>query len=183
MNEIAPRPSYWRPAAAVCFVAIVLSILALWFFTNDPTQFSAGEHGRQPEQYDSAASQSDSAVLEVKPATEATHITRLRKRIENLKSAQRTLAAERQSAEAALQQSERDITEIERFIAEIKARGEDPAEYADEGLAMFQPAFQAYQNAFDKLEKVESMEQAATAELAAAEDELTSELVSTDKRH
>lgn len=183
MNEIVPRPSYFWPAVAACLVAMATSILALWFFSNDPAQFSAGEHGTQPEQNDNAASKPDSAVLEAKPAVESAQITRLRKRIENLKSALRALTAERESAEAALQQSERDITELERFIDEIKARGEDPAEYADEGLAMFQPAFQAYQNAFDKLEMVESMEQTATEELAAAEDELRSMLVSTDEGH
>ena len=57
-------------------------------------------------------------------------------------------------------------------MQEIEARGEDPADYADEGLERFQPAFYAYQDAFERLELAETMRASARAELDQAEDRL-----------
>lgn len=74
----------------------------------------------------------------------------------------------REEAERVLDESERDVEKLEAFVAEIRARGEDPADYADEGLEQFQPAFMRYQNAFAVFEEAELVEQAAREALAEA---------------
>lgn len=74
----------------------------------------------------------------------------------------------REQAELVLDESERDVERLEAFVAEIRARGEDPADYADEGLEQFQPAFMRYQRAFAVFEEAELVEQAAREALAEA---------------
>ncbi|MEO0346069.1 MAG: hypothetical protein AAF229_07395 [Pseudomonadota bacterium] len=74
----------------------------------------------------------------------------------------------REEAERVLDDSERDVEKLEAFVAEIRARGEDPADYADEGLEQFQPAFMRYQRAFAVFEEAELVEQAAREALAEA---------------
>ncbi|MFT4825700.1 MAG: hypothetical protein ACJASY_003561 [Halioglobus sp.] len=103
---------------------------------------------------------------------ETSKVIKLRQRIGDLKVELKELVAERSSAEALMWQAERDIASLERFIEEIEERGEDPVDYADEGLALFRPASDAYQDASDKLELAATLEQAVTDELAAAEIEL-----------
>lgn len=80
--------------------------------------------------------------------------------------------AAREQAEANLEQSEVAVAELEKYVEAIEARGEDPADYADEGLAMFQPAFYEYEESFALLKKAESMEQSVREALAEAKDDL-----------
>ncbi|MEL7451650.1 MAG: hypothetical protein AAFN78_20750 [Pseudomonadota bacterium] len=74
----------------------------------------------------------------------------------------------RKEAERVLDESERDVEKLEAFVAEIRARGEDPADYAEEGLEQFQPAFMRYENAYAMFEEAELVEQAAREALAEA---------------
>ncbi|MEM7764901.1 MAG: hypothetical protein AAF290_12620 [Pseudomonadota bacterium] len=74
----------------------------------------------------------------------------------------------REQAEAALADSEQAVEELEAYVAEIEARGEDPADYAEEGMKRFQPAFFAYQDAISELEQAELIESEARKALAAA---------------
>lgn len=74
----------------------------------------------------------------------------------------------REQAEQQLDASERDVERLEAFVEEIRARGEDPADFADEGLEQFQPAFLRYEQAFAAFEEAERVEQLARARLAEA---------------
>ncbi len=96
----------------------------------------------------------------------------LRQAIADLELALTAAVEERKRAEAALEQSEQDVVELERFIEEIEERGEDPADYADEGLEKFRPAYIAFEEASSRLEQAEESEAAIRAELAAAEERL-----------
>ena len=113
---------------------------------------------------------------------ETNEVIKLRQRIGDLKVELKELIAERSSAEALLRRAERDIASLERFIEEIEERGEDPVDYADEGLALFRPASDAYQDASDKLELAATREQTATEELAAAEIELANSFFNSNTK-
>ena len=110
------------------------------------------------------------------PDFEASQVIKLRQRIDDLTVELEAVVDKRSSAEAMLQRAERDVAALERFIEEIEERGDDPVDYADEGLAMYRPAFDAYQEAADKLELAENKEQSTTKALAAAERELATML-------
>lgn len=99
---------------------------------------------------------------------DSNEIDTARQRIADATLALQAAIAQRKAAEADLQTAEQEVEALERWIAEIEARGEDPVDYADEGLAKLQPAFYAYEDAFDRLELAEAMEAAASSELAAA---------------
>lgn len=88
--------------------------------------------------------------------------------IAELEQALQLATERREQAEQVLDESERDVEQLEAFVAEIRARGEDPADYADEGLEQFQPAFMRYQRAFAVFEEAELVEQAARDALAEA---------------
>ena len=88
--------------------------------------------------------------------------------IAELEQALQLATERREQAEQVLDESERDVERLEAFVAEIRARGEDPADYADEGLEQFQPAFMRYQRAFAVFEEAELVEQAAQDALAEA---------------
>jgi hypothetical protein len=165
---------------AIGAASLLLIGVASWLLLGDEPQSTPESASAAAPGPGSAAAVSKPTIVDLEPADKPGDVAYLRKRIKNLQSTLRDVVTQRASAEADLQQAERDVTELERFIDEIKARGEDPADYADEGLAMFQPAFYAYQNAFDKLELAEAMEQAAAEELAAAEAELESTLAAAN---
>lgn len=95
-----------------------------------------------------------------------------RQAVRDLELALGAAVEERKRAEALLEQSEQAVEDLERFIERIEERGEDPADYAEEGLEMFQPAFYAYQEAFSRLEQAEASEAALREELAGAEARL-----------
>ncbi len=109
------------------------------------------------------------------PAT----ISAARQRVTNAELALQTAVAQRKAAEADINIAEREVEELERWVAEIEARGEDPVDYADEGLEKLQPAFFAYQDAAERLELAEAMEITATEELALANAALSAVLSST----
>ncbi len=127
------------------------------------------------QKYDREAQVQTTVEREVVRITPSS-IDAARQRVEEASLALQSIVAQRKSAEIEMQKAERKVEELERFIEDIEARGEDPVDYADEGLAKFQPAFYAYQQAFDQLELAETMEQAATKELAEAEAQLSQAL-------
>ncbi|MFK8048053.1 MAG: hypothetical protein AB8B81_06455 [Halioglobus sp.] len=96
----------------------------------------------------------------------------LQRRVDDLTVALEEVVAERSSAEILLQEAEQDIASLERFIEEIEERGEDPMDYAEEGLAMFHPAANAYQDALDQLQLAQSKEKSAAMALAGAKNKL-----------
>ena len=110
-------------------------------------------------------------VLSV-PRSDISQDVTLQRRVDDLTVALDEVVAERSSAEILLQQAERDIASLERFIEEIEERGEDPMDYAEQGLAMFHPAANAYQDALDQLQLAQSKEKNAAKELADAKNEL-----------
>ncbi len=105
-------------------------------------------------------------------------ISAARQRVANAQLALQTAVAQRKAAEADIKIAEREVEELERWIAEIEAQGEDPVDYADEGLEKLQPAFFAYEDAAERLELAEAMEITATEELALANAALSAMLAS-----
>jgi hypothetical protein len=73
------------------------------------------------------------------------------------------------AAEAEIEDREREVEELERFIADLEARGEDPARHAEEGLALFRPAYDGYERTVARIEAAQAELRAADDELAAAE--------------
>lgn len=155
---------------------IVVSLLVLgsvvWLLFNDGPSTSTPHSGTAVEQPSTLLPETE--IVEEKPAldVESTSLIEARQRVRNATLALQQAVAARKSAEAELQQTESSVEELESFIEAIEARGEDPVDYADEGLAMFQPAFNAYMDAFDRLELAETMEKAAADELVTAEQDL-----------
>jgi Rad3-related DNA helicase len=143
--------------------------LAWWWLNGERTTTSADSRG---EKIAIASGDSDSSAPGPAFKGETVDVSKLRRRVDDLKLALQSVVTERENLEGQLQQAEREVTRLERFVEEIEERGEDPVDYADQGLAMFQPAFDAYQSAFDRLELAESLEQTTAEELAAAEREL-----------
>ncbi|MEL7312547.1 MAG: hypothetical protein AAFN07_13630 [Pseudomonadota bacterium] len=88
--------------------------------------------------------------------------------VSNLEAALALAIERRVEAEQALDALEVEVDELEAFVDDIEARGEDPVDYADEGLAQFQPSFERYEAAFAALEEAEQVEQLARDALAEA---------------
>lgn len=141
---------------------LVVGSLSWWLLTDGSDGTQQNEEERRVE----------STVEDPDFRDDPSTIDKARQRVDDAALALQSAVAGRKSAEMEMQEAERSVEELERFIEEIEARGEDPADYADEGLAKFQPAFYAYQDAFDRLELAENMEQTAAKELAEAEDQL-----------
>ncbi|MDJ0748491.1 MAG: hypothetical protein QNJ11_03345 [Woeseiaceae bacterium] len=114
--------------------------------------------------------------------TEAAAILAARQRVADAELALEMAVAQRKAAEADIQTAEREVEELERWVAEIEARGEDPVDYADEGLEKLQPAFFAYQDASQRLELAEEMEVTATEELTLAKAALSAALAKEGKQ-
>ena len=105
-------------------------------------------------------------------------IAAARQRVADAELALETAIAARKAAETDMQAAEQELEKLERWVEEIEKRGDDPVDYADEGLARLQPAFFAYEDAFERFELAESMEAEASADLAAAKDNLNKALAS-----
>lgn len=151
-----------RTKITLLSLILVVGGLSWWLRTGAPGS---------TQQYEEEAQVQMPVESTVVP-TSSSSIDTARQRVEDASSALQSIVAQRKSAEMEMQKAEREVEELERFIEDIEARGGDPVDYADEGLAKFQPAFYAYQEAFDQLELAETMEQAAAEELAEAEDQL-----------
>lgn len=166
-----------KAVLGLLFFVLLIAALGAWWLNNEPSPQRADV---QPELSSTTSRPMESATPGQTTADESMGIEAASQRVDDTKFALQTIVAERKHAEAQLEQAERDVAELERFIENIEARGEDPADYADEGLEMFQPAFYAYQEAFDKLELVESTQQTAEEQVAAAEKQLARILAESD---
>ena len=170
-----------KPVAMAAVSLLIAGALGWFLLDREPViERGSAEPGR-PQAIENSATATVSRVeagseVDVTSAGESSEAIALRQRIVELTFELEQLATQRSSAEAQLQQAERDVAALERFIEEIEERGEDPVDYADEGLAMYQPAFNAYQDAEDKLASVEARRRALAEELAVAENELEKHL-------
>jgi len=95
-----------------------------------------------------------------------------RQYVEDLEQMLQAAVEMRSEAEEALITSEDELEELEAFVEEIKRRGEDPMDYAEEGMYQLQPAFNRYQDAAAALEQAEVQEKSARAALAAEQAKL-----------
>lgn len=161
-------------------VALLLAGIILWRQTDQThtvppradtawpdTAGATSEDGRQKE---SAAT----------PGLPSSSIDAARRHVADAELALQAAVAERKAAEAEIGKAERDVEELERWIEGIEERGEDPVDYADEGLEKLEPAFFAYQQAFDRFELAETMESAASDELNAAKANLARVLAASE---
>ena len=157
---------------AIVIIALLLAGVTFWVLS--------------PEESPSLRKQSDSAEAEavIDPVTaepvlsnssidrQSKEVAVLRQRIQSLEQQLREVGSKRRSAEAALVQAEYDVAELERYLEEIKTRGEEPSDYADEGVERFLPAFEAYQNAYEEREAAMARERTLTEELTIAKQAL-----------
>ncbi|MEO1595576.1 MAG: hypothetical protein AAFS02_10075 [Pseudomonadota bacterium] len=141
-------------------LALAAAIVALWA-SRQPAQDTAQAPVSSLEPAPGLLPAGDAA-----PAEAA--VTGTSQRVADLEQALQLAIERRQRAEQQLEASEKDVERLEAFVDDIVARGEDPADYAEEGLKQFQPAFMRYEQAFASLEEAELVEQAARDALAEA---------------
>jgi hypothetical protein len=91
----------------------------------------------------------------------------------------RSASALHQAAARALEESEqslndveREIEAVERFVEDLEERGDDPADFAEEGMAKLRPAIERFEARLEIVERNELLEAEAGARLEAAEAEL-----------
>ena len=83
------------------------------------------------------------------------------------------LAAEAlESARADMAGLEDDVASLERYVEALKARGEDPADHAFEGMERFQPVLAKYQTLMAAYDRAEDGEREAREAVEEAEREL-----------
>lgn len=161
-------------------LTLVLVGASSWFLAVREPASKAQNAGLQAPSPPFIPSAAELSRKDAKLGAEPRKVIVLLQRVDQLQDALKTVVADRSSAEEQLRQAERDVAALERYIEEIEERGEDPVDHAEEGLAMFQPAFTAYQEAIEKLELATSVEQTLTAELIATERKVATILVDSD---
>ena len=139
---------------------------------NSGAAASATEKQSLPDSEQGSQNTASGASAAPASANDSPEIAQQQLVIEELTRSLAAAVAAREQAEANLEQSQVAVAELEKYVEAIEARGEDPADYADEGLAMFQPAFYEYEESFALLKKAESMEQSVREALAEAKDDL-----------
>ena len=148
---------------------VLAAVAAVYFLGRSPSPEATPE----PPAADAA-----DAPVALPPATtrpedlEAESIEAMRQRVADLELALQTATDMRNEAEAALDASEREVEELEAYVEEMEASGKDPVDFADETMALFQPAFFRFEDASAAYERAELLEQAARDELAKARAEL-----------
>ncbi|MFK7898222.1 MAG: hypothetical protein AB8G23_20485 [Myxococcota bacterium] len=78
-----------------------------------------------------------------------------------------------EASESSLNEVEREIDAVERFIEDLEERGDDPADFAEEGMAKLRPAIERFEARLEVVEQDEQREAEARSRLDAAEAELT----------
>lgn len=165
-----------KPVITIALIVLFGVGVGVFLLSNQPGAPMQGDE--PPELADTPASDAPGEAIQSDDAeSEAVHAAR--QRVADAELALQTAIAQRKTAEADIQTAEREVEELERWVAEIEARGEDPVDYADEGLEKLQPAFFAYQDAAERLELAEKMEVTATEELALAKAALSAALASS----
>ncbi len=92
--------------------------------------------------------------------------------VDNLSPAQLGLRAaliEQREAQEQLKSAEQALARLEEFVTDLERRGEDPADYAEEGLDQFRPAYSNFENARQRLELAESIIEDLRPQLSSAE--------------
>ncbi len=152
--------------AIVVIAAAALLAVGLWIWSS----------GSEVAQAPVATGAAPDSVVEEPSAVGAgrsiTPAVDARQRVADLEGALALATERREQAERALDALESEVEELEAFIADIESRGEDPADYAEEGLQLFQPSFFKYQDSLFALEAAEELEDAAKQALAEARREL-----------
>ncbi len=160
----------------VSIILLAVLLLGVFVFIGGPGLFTGSRETASESAPSAAATAQDSpslspagasdiaspdmAVPLVRPETlEAESIESMKALIADLEASLEAAIEVREAAEAELDMSETDVAELEKFVDEIEARGDDPVDYADEGLEKFQPAFYRYQEAFAVFEQAELLEQ------------------------
>lgn len=161
-----------KRAISVALGLLIVAGIGFWLSQREPAPVGE-QQGVVPGAADTSVSdQSDNN----EPRTgdsQSEQLRAARQRVADATLAVQAAADARKAAELEMQRAEVEVAELERWVAGIEERGEDPVDYADEGLARLQPAFFAYQDAFDRFELAEAMEAEASEELAAANEELS----------
>ena len=158
---------------------VLLVGVVVWLSQREP-ETAGPQPGVLPEAAVTPGDRQRENAAQQKDGNQSEQVRAARQRVADAKLALQSAVDARESAEAEMQKAEVEIDELERWVAEIEERGEDPVDYADEGLARLQPAFFAYQDAFDRFELAETMEVEALEELTAANAEL-SELLAANE--
>ena len=158
---------------AVVVVCALIAGVGWWILSDDPSS----PHQRDATSATSAQSTDDKSDPNLHSG-ESEEVTTARQRVADATLALETAIAQRESAEADMQAAEQELEKLERWVEEIEARGDDPVDYADEGLARLQPALFAYEDAFERFELAESMEAEANEELAVAKTALSKAVAS-----
>lgn len=161
-------------------VALLVVILLLFvgmselreLLTADSDAASLAEP--RPQNRELAAPGPSAEGQQAAPASvvEADSLRRAEQRVRDLETAVAIARQRLVEAEDGLAASEAEVEELEQMIAEIKARGEDPAAYADLAMERFQPAFFRFQDAQAAYDNAERLRAEAESALAAARAEL-----------
>lgn len=106
------------------------------------------------------------------PAASDARLVAAQRAVANARAERASARSELADAEAEMEDVERSVEELERFVADLKARGEDPTEHVDEGVAMFRPALEHYRSTATRIELAQKALHAAEADLAEAEGTL-----------
>ena len=165
--------------AAVIATAFVMAAAYVWTSTMSPTSPTSppptvgNANTRSQAALDPRRPDTDAVLSDVaKPGTsEAIEIEfdRARDALAQAKADYADARAAVSAAEYLIAQSETDVEALERFIEELEARGEDPADHAEEGMELFTPAFEAYERASLKLQLAENDESIERIKLHGAE--------------
>ena len=161
-------------------VVLVLALIAGagWWILQDKAATEQQRDGATAPAVSPGAGTAD-ADLRQPGSSESDEVLAARQRIADATLALEAATLQRKAAEVDMQAAERELEELERWIADIEERGEDPVDYAEEGLARLQPAFFAYEDAFERFELAESMEAEAAGELAAANAALSNAIAAS----
>lgn len=160
------RRSFWRFVAA----ALVLAGIAGLVFALRPRAGTAPMLlPDEPAPPARAAQKSEAAVAALLTSTPEERLEAAERAVDAARAQRAAATAELAEAEAEMEPREREVEELERFIADLEARGEDPAQHAEEGLALFNSAREGYERTALRIEQAQNAIQVADDELATAE--------------
>ncbi|MEM7610637.1 MAG: hypothetical protein AAF270_03095 [Pseudomonadota bacterium] len=146
------------PVSVIVLMLLVLSGIAFYFRDTPVVEPEPVIESTEPEA-DAAALASPSSSVDDDPLPAL--IDANDKDIDDLQLALQAATQMRQTAELKLLDIEQELESLEQFVEAIEDRGEDPTDFADDGLEQFQPLFFRYQDAFAEFEQAEAIEQAA----------------------
>ncbi|MEM7277530.1 MAG: hypothetical protein AAF385_05335 [Pseudomonadota bacterium] len=81
----------------------------------------------------------------------------------------RAALIEKRDALEQFEAAEQALAQLEEYVSALEKRGEDPADYAEEGLEQFRPAYSDFENAQQRLELAESIIEDLRPQLSVAE--------------